>query len=73
MISVFSQTLLALMSVLPTQRDGKLSDSSTLARYAIKPQTVSDALYLAQKDIVLGLMAGGAGLFMDPFAGECCD
>ncbi|MEW5315922.1 MAG: hypothetical protein WDW38_007319 [Sanguina aurantia] len=51
------------------QREGKLSDSSTLARYAIKPQTVSDALYLAQKDILLGLMAGGAGLFMDPFAG----
>ncbi|MEW5296934.1 MAG: hypothetical protein WDW36_000180 [Sanguina aurantia] len=69
MVSVFSQTLLALMSVLPTQREGKLSDSSTLARYAIKPQTVSDALYLAQKDILLGLMAGGAGLFMDPFAG----
>lgn len=58
-----------LMAVLPLQREGPMSDGETIQRFAQRPQTVVDALYLAQVDLLLGCTAGLVGLWMDPYEG----
>ena len=61
MLGAFARATTAFMVVLPTQREGWLSDAETLSRFAQRPQTVVDALYLAQKDVIMGLAAALAG------------
>lgn len=67
-IGVVSRVLGALMAVLPVQREGWLSDNETLRRFMRRPQTVVDALYLSQKDFVIGFMSALAGRFGAPHA-----
>ncbi len=49
----------------------QLSDSEAARRFTVKPQTVVDAAYLGQRDIVLGIMAGLFGYVHDISAGAC--
>lgn len=56
-----SRFLGALMALLPIQREGWLSDNDALRRFTRRPQTIVDALYLSQKDLILGFLAAFAG------------
>lgn len=47
----------------------QLSDSEAARRFTVKPQTVVDAAYLGQRDILMGLMAGVFGYVHDVGAG----
>ena len=49
------------MALLPYQRGSWLSDEATLQRLMHRPQTTVDALYLSQRDMILGLFSGLAG------------
>lgn len=49
------------MAMLPVQREGLLSDNEALRRYTRRPQTIVDALYLSQKDFIMGFMGALAG------------
>lgn len=49
------------MAVLPIQREGWLSDNDALRRFTRRPQTIVDALYLSQKDLILGFLSAFAG------------
>ena len=53
---------------------GWLSDNETLERLARRPQTAIDALYLGQKDLVLGLATAlaGEGLLCGTFKWTAC-
>ena len=61
MLGVFPRLLGGFMAVLPLQRSGWLSDGETMERLARRPETTIDALYLAQRDLVLGLATALAG------------
>ncbi|GIL71927.1 hypothetical protein Vretifemale_2372 [Volvox reticuliferus] len=71
-IGVLSRTMCALMGVMPPRfstDNVNLSDSEMARRFGIKPQTVVDALYLGQRDVVLGLMSAAFGIMHDTAAG----
>jgi hypothetical protein len=72
MLGVLPRTLLAVLALLPPRFSvdmHPLADAETLRRFTTKPRTVMEALYLGQKDVVLGLMAAAFGLAHDPAAG----
>jgi hypothetical protein len=46
-----------------------LSDAENARRFAVKPQTVTEALYQSQADLLFGLVAGVFGFVHDPSAG----
>ena len=60
-LGVFSQLLATMMDVLPIQRKGWLSDAETVNRFTRRPQTVMDALVLAQSDLILGVTTALTG------------
>ncbi|GLC57723.1 hypothetical protein PLESTB_001257700 [Pleodorina starrii] len=71
-VGVMSRTMCAIMGLLPPRFSSdtvNLSDSETARRFGIKPQTVMDALYLSQRDVVLGLMSAAFGVIHDTSAG----
>ncbi|GLI64033.1 hypothetical protein VaNZ11_007171 [Volvox africanus] len=71
-IGVLSRTMCALMGVMPPRFSSdnvNLSDSEMARRFGIKPQTAVDALYLGQRDAVLGLMSAAFGVIHDTAAG----
>ncbi|GFR40082.1 hypothetical protein Agub_g630, partial [Astrephomene gubernaculifera] len=54
-VGVLSRTMCAVMGVLPPRFSSDsmtLTDSEAARRFAVKPQTVMDALYLGQRDVV---------------------
>lgn len=69
-----SRTMCALMSAMPPRfsiDSMTLSDSEASRRFGIKPQTVVEALYLCQRDVLLGFLAAAFGIIHDPAAGKC--
>ncbi|GIL45737.1 hypothetical protein Vafri_2896 [Volvox africanus] len=71
-IGVLSRTMCAVMGVMPPRFSSdnvNLSDSEMARRFGIKPQTAVDALYLSQRDVVLGLMSAAFGVIHDTAAG----
>ncbi|EFJ52490.1 hypothetical protein VOLCADRAFT_102987 [Volvox carteri f. nagariensis] len=71
-IGVLSRTMCAVMGVLPPRFSSdslNLCDSETARRFGMKPQTAIDALYLGQRDVVLGLMSAAFGFVHDTAAG----
>lgn len=72
-VGVLSRTMATMMQLLPPRFSNDVSalgDEEAGRRCAVKPQTIVDALYLAQKDVLLGFAAGAFGLAHDPAAGE---
>ncbi len=70
---MLSRTMTTMMQLLPPRFSNDVSalgDEEAGRRCAVKPQTIVDALYLAQKDVLLGFAAGAFGLAHDPAAGE---
>ena len=60
-LGVISRIMASVMAALPLQREGALSDQDMLQRFNQRPQTVSEALYLSQMDLLRGITSGLAG------------
>jgi hypothetical protein len=69
MVGVASKFIMALMSVVPTERSGKLSDNAVLSRYLLRPQTAPEAFGQAARTLVGSMVAAATGVLLDPAAG----
>jgi len=61
-IGTLSRVFITVMTVLPLQREGWLSDNEAMRRAMRRPNTIVDGIILGHKDFLLGCMAALAGV-----------
>lgn len=68
-VGTLSRVMGTIMTVLPVQREGFLSDNDAMRRFTRRPNTIVDSIMSGQKDVVLGFLAAIAGPVLDPLEG----